>query len=98
VLNNIGINIPRNALIQGGNRKSSKNNSSKKSSQKSSKKKTLKNRFKNRWNKLFKKSKKSKKSIKPKRVTIYTKKSNRFDGSQNLDKDKIAAGVFLPNF
>ena len=67
VLNNIGINIPRNALIQGGNRKSSKINSSKK--------KTLKNRLKNRWNKLFKKSKKSKKSIKPKRTIIYKKKS-----------------------
>lgn len=94
VLNNIGINIPRDALIRGGNSKSTK----KKSSKKSSKKKTLKNRFKNRWNKLFKKSKKSKKSIKPKRVIIYTKKSNRFDGSKNLDKDKITAGVFLPNF
>lgn len=94
VLNNIGINIPRDALIRGGNSKSTK----KKSSKKSSKKKTLKKTFKNRLNKIFKKSKKSKKSIKPKRVIIYTKKSNRFDGSKNLDKDKITAGVFLPNF
>ena len=62
------------------------------------KKKTLKKTFKNRLNKIFKKSKKSKKSIKPKRVIIYTKKSNRFDGSKNLDKDKVTAGVFLPNF
>ena len=46
----------------------------------------------------LKKSKKSKKSIKPKSVIIHTKKSNRFDGSKNLDKDKVTAGVFLPNF
>lgn len=145
VLEDVGINIPRDALIPlsqvemgevssddevssdedadsnaaddgseiGGSNKTSyvfkklnklmpkKTKSKKTKSKKSSKKKTTNRLSMSQGAKrrlTLKKSKKSKKSIKPKSVIIHTKKSNRFDGSQNLDKDKITAGIFLPNF